>query len=468
MTPRRAPNLGIGATPASTGIRSIQRCWYLYDWAISTYQTTTASLMLGPYLSTVARTAVCPSERGPCGELEILGIGLTPDTLPTFLATTATLLSSIVVFFVGAWADRSDHPVRQLGGYAMVGAGASAAMVFIAGSNWQLGAVLLVVAALAAGCSLVVYDSLLSRIAGPADRDRVSTAGWAYGYLGGGILLTVHLVLYAQGPTRLGISTGDAVRICLLTSGLWWAGFGAIAVRGLRHVGPSLARDRPAGSRGSVASRGSLFTELRASMIELRKYPQTARFLVAYLFYNDGVQTVIYTFALFGTHELLLPQEQLVLCLVLVQFVGFGGTLWFGRLAGRIGASRAIARSLVLWIAALGAVYLIPRGNFVGFAALSMAVGVTLGGTQALSRSAYSQLIPQGREAQFFGLYQALERATSWYGIFLFGVVYAASHSYRAAVLSTTGFFVIGAVVLRRVHFADGARDAGNVPPPVS
>lgn len=454
MTLQRSPSLAVGS-----GMRGIQRSWYLYDWAISTYQTTTASLMLGPYLSSVARAAVCPSQRGPCQDLKILGISITPEQLPTYLATTATLMSSILVFFVGAWADRSAHPVRQLGGYAMVGASAASAMVFISGSNWQLGAVLLVVASLAAGCSLVVYDSLLSRIAGPADRDRVSSAGWAYGYLGGGLLLVVHLALYAEGPGRLGISSDDAVRLCLLTSGLWWAGFGAIAIRRMRRLGPSV---------GLAGSHLSLLAELRESMTELRNYPQTARFLVAYLFYNDGVQTVIYSFALFGTQELLLSREHLVVCLVLVQFVAFGGSLWFGRLAARIGASRAIARGLLWWIAALGAAYVIPRQNFLAFAVLSMGVGLTLGGTQALSRSAYSQLIPRGKEAQFFGLYHALERGTSWYGIFLFGVVYAATRSYRMAVLSTVGFFVVGAMMLRRVRFAEGARDAGNVPPPVS
>lgn len=437
----------------------VQRSWYFYDWAISSYQTTTASLMLEPYLRSVAERAACPTGPERCTEtLSIAGISVQPAVLPGLLATIATLASSVLVLFVGSWADRSERPVRLLGGYALAGAGASSGMYFVAGTAWQLGAVLLILASLAAGCSLVVYDSLLARISAPPERDQVSCRGWAFGFAGGSSLLAVHLVIYVAGPGYLGISTDLAVRICLLTAGLWWGVFAVVAVRGLRSLSGSVMT--------GVDRAQSAWSQLHQTMKELREYPQTARFLVAYLFYNDGVQTVIYSFAAFGTSELLLDKGYLAMCLVLAQVVGVGGTLWFGSLATRHGASVVVRLTLVVWLVPLAGAYFCPAGNLWVYALLAMLVGLILGGTQALSRSLYCQLIPRGREAQFFGLYQALERGTSWYGIFLFGVVYAITSSYRSALLSTAGFFVIGAIVMRRVHFADGVRAAGNVPPP--
>ncbi|MBI5028735.1 MAG: MFS transporter, partial [Actinobacteria bacterium] len=169
-----------------------QRAWYWYDWANSAFYTTTATVLISPYLVSLATNAACPDVgSGQCSR-PVLLLGLVPvlpGALPSLLATLSTLISAVVLLFVGAAADRSAHPHRWLGATAWLGAAAGSLMFFLMGSNWELGAWLMVISLIAFGASIVVYDSMLVRIAGPDERDRVSSRGWAWGYVGGGLLL---------------------------------------------------------------------------------------------------------------------------------------------------------------------------------------------------------------------------------------------------------------------------------------
>jgi len=199
-----------------------QRAWYWYDWANSAFYTTTATVLISPYLVSLASRAACPDGTGECTRTVLL-LGLfpvLPGALPSLLATISTLVSAVVLLFVGAAADRSAHPHRWLGVTAWIGALAGSLMFFLMGSNWQLGAWLMVISLIAFGASVVVYDSLLVRIAGPDERDRVSSRGWAWGYVGGGLLLALNFGLLSLYP-MLGIDRGMAVRISLLSAGLW-------------------------------------------------------------------------------------------------------------------------------------------------------------------------------------------------------------------------------------------------------
>jgi UMF1 family MFS transporter len=208
-------------------------------------------------------------------------------------------------------------------------------------------------------------------------------------------------------------------------------------------------------------SLGQLWRTLRA----LPEHPQTLRFLLAYVFFNDGVQTVIYAASLYGQEELGFSSSQLIVTILLVQFVALGGALLFGRIARSTGARRAVLLSLVVWIAVVVAAFFVPSGAFGLFLVLAVGIGLVLGGTQALSRSLYSQLVPRGREAEYFSLYQAAERGTSWLGTLTFGLVFQLSGSYRPAILSLIAFFVVGLVVLARVDVRRGVREAGNEAP---
>jgi len=442
-----------------------QKAWYWYDWANSAYVTTTLTVLMGPYLTVIAKKAACPSLPSDVAcrtNLNVLGIPVAPGSLVLYVLTVSTIVSTIVLIFVGAMADRSPRPVRLFAGLAWTGAAAASAMFLVSGDNWRLGVLLLIIANLCLVSSLVVYDSLLCRIAGPDERDRVSSRGWALGYLGGGILLGLNLVLLSL-DTQLGISRETAVRISLLCAGLWWAAFTIIPVVGLRDLRGGT--ETSLGGRAAVV-KGSL-KQLAGTLRELRLYPQTLLFLLAYLFFNDGIQTVIYASSIYGAEELKFSSSQLVEIILLVQFVAIGGALLFGRLAGRFGAWRVVLNSLVLWTFVVTIAFFVPPGKFLIFVGLAVLIGIVLGGSQALSRSMYSQLVPRGREAEFFSLYQAMERGTSWLGTLAFGLVLQFTHSYRWAIIALIVFFVVGGLLLSRVRMREGIVAAGNQVPAV-
>ena len=209
------------------------------------------------------------------------------------------------------------------------------------------------------------------------------------------------------------------------------------------------------------------FRQLGHTIRGLKAYPLSLFFLIAYLVYNDGIQTVITLASVYGTEELHLADEVLVPTILMVQFLAFFGALGMGRLATRIGAWKTVLISLVLWTGVLGAAYVLPAGRAVPFIALGGVIGLVLGGSQALSRSLFSQLIPRGKEAEYFGLYEISDKGTSWLGPLLFGLAYSATQSYRVAIISLIAFFVIGFVALLAVPMRRAIEAAGNTPPRV-
>ncbi len=444
--------------------RKEQRAWYWYDWANSGYVTTVATVLFAPYLISVAEQDACgfvgSTDRACTADLSVLGLAVSPGSLVAYVVTIATIVSALVLPVVGAAADRSSRKRTLMAGFAWVGSAATALMFFVTGSDWQLGALLLFVANIALGSSLVVYDAILCEISTPDERDRVSSQGWALGYLGGGLLLAVNLAMVTLHDT-LGLGTAMAVRLSLLSAALWWAGFTWVPYLGIR--------DRPA--LGRVVQGGGLvrqsFGQLVTTLREMRGYPVTLTFLVAYLFYNDGIQTVIVSASTYGEKELGFGTSTLIATILLVQFVAFVGALLFGRAAASFGSRRVILAGLVIWMLVVTAAYFLPERRVAFFLVLAVAIGLVLGGTQALSRSFFSLLIPRGKEAEYFSLYQACERGTSWLGTLVFGVVHQLTDSYRPAIFALIGFFVVGGVLLARVDPARGIREAGNTAPAV-
>lgn len=450
------------ADVASERTTAHQRSWSWYDWANSAYITTTGTVLISPYLTALARNDVCPDlDAGQsCTEnLSVLGVPIAVGSLAPYTITVATIVSAIFLILVGAAADRSQTPTRLMGIFAWVGSAAAMSMFFLSGSNWQLGVLLLVVANLCLGSSIVVYDALLMRIAHPDDRDAVSSRGWALGYLGGGSLLALNLGLLQLHET-IGISEAMAVRISLLSAGLWWALFTIIPVLGLRKIrGTTSVKVDHGGGLGST------FTQLRGTFAKMRLLPQTLLFLLAYLFFNDGIQTVIYSASLYGSEELGFAAGQLIVTILLVQFVAFGGALLFGRLAVHFGAKRVVLAGLCLWTAVVAFAFVVPAGAYIVWLICAFCIGIVLGGTQALSRSMYSQLVPTGHESEFFSFYQAMERGTSWLGTLAFGLIFQFTGSYRLAILALIVFFVVGGLLLLKVNMRKGIADAGNEQP---
>jgi UMF1 family MFS transporter len=445
--------------------RREQKAWNWYDWANSAYYTTVLSVLFAPFMITVAgRAAGCADPDDTCDKtVSVLGfIPVAAGSLPFYLTSFATILSALVLPLVGAVVDRSAHKRRHMAAFAWAGSACAALLFLMQDDQWQLAAVAIVLSSVLGGCSLVSYYAILVDISTEAERDDVSSRGWAFGYLGGGLLLLLNLVL-VQGHDSFGLGKELAVRLSLLSAAVWWAGFTLIPVLRLRDRPPVHVVD----TGGSLFARS--FGQLWATLKELRAYPMTLTFLLAYVFYNDGIQTVIYAASTYGSKQLRFGDSVLIATILLIQFVAFGGALFFGRLAGRFGAYRAILWGNVAWMVIVVAAMFLPEKNVVLFLAAGIAIGVVLGGTQALSRSFFSLLIPRGREGEYFALYNAAERGTSWLGTFVFALVFQLTGSYRPAIVSLIVFFVLGVVFLVRLDPQRGIREAGNaVPEPVA
>lgn len=429
-----------------------QRAWYFYDWANSAFATTVAGVLFGPYIKAIAEEAAVDNR------ISLLGVSIAPGALPAFIVTASTILSAILLPLLGAVADRTSRKKDLLAGFAWAGAAAAAVLFFVTGDNWQLGAASFLVANLCFAASTVFNDAILPLISDEHERDRVSSRGWAMGYAGGGLLLALNFVLVTFHDT-FGVTEGMAARISMLSAALWWAVFTFIPFRGLKNHAPRDVEH----VEGGVLSRS--FGQLWATLKDMRNYPVALTFLVAYLFFNDGIQTVISQASLYGTDELGFELGTVLATYLLVQFVAVGGAILFGRAAVKRGAKQVILIGLGIWMLIVTAALFLPEGQLVPFLLLGVAIGIVLGGTQALARSYFSRLIPAGKEAEFFSFYHAMDRGTSWFGTLVFGLVYQFTDSYRPAIFALIVFFVVGGALLMRVDTERGIRDAGNVAP---
>jgi MFS-type transporter involved in bile tolerance (Atg22 family) len=438
------------AVPVDRELRRERFGWYSYDWAMSVFNTSVTTVFLGPYLTAVAREAAGPDER-----LSFLGLSIAAGSWFSYVLSFSVILQVLVLPLTGAVADRTGRKREMLAAFAFLGALATTGMFFIGDEGWLLGAALFVVANISFGAATVVYYSWLPDLAGPDERDAVSSKGWAFGYVGGALLLAIHLGLVISAED-LGLTTGEAVRICLATAGLWWGAFTVFTVSRLRN---RLVRDPDA-----VRARSG-FRQLATTLREMRAFPLTLWFLGAYLLFNDGVQTVIALSATYATEELGLTQEVLTGAILMVQVVAIFGALGLGRMAGRYGAKRVVLGALVAWIGVLLAAFFLQEGAVAQFYALAAVIGLVQGGTQALSRSLFSQLIPKGKEAEYYGFYEISDRGTSWLGPLAFGLTYQLTGSYRLAIVSLVIFFVGGFIALALLPMRRAVVEAGNQPP---
>src|SRR4051812_44832724 len=450
------------AAAAPVSSRRERTGWYFYDWANSAFSTTVITVFLGPFLTSVTEQAAgCPLGTDDCtGRVHPLGITVAAGSYYPYLVSLSVLLTVFVLPVTGAIADRTPRKKILLAATAFLAAAATIAMAFVTGDRYLLGGLLFLIANISGGASIVVYNSFLPQLAGPDDRDKVSSRGWAIGYLGGGLLLLANLVavmlLSVDGDDR---RTLDIARWCIVSAGVWWAAFTLVPLAWLReHPGAAATT-----AKGNVLLDG--FRQLGHTIRSLRAYPLTLYFLLAYLIYNDGIQTVIALASQYGTEELKLGQSTLIITILIVQFLAFGGALLLGALAGRIGARKTILISLALWLAVVVSAYWLPAGEPVPFMLLGAAIGLVLGGSQALSRSLFSQLIPTGREGEYYGFYEISDKGTSWLGPLAFGLVFQLTDSYRIGIVSLVVFFLAGGVLLALVPIRRAITAAGNTPP---
>ncbi|MEU7762436.1 MULTISPECIES: MFS transporter [Micromonospora] len=453
------------ADPAGPGSTRRERTgWYFYDWANSAFQTTVITVFLGPFLTTVTELAAgCELGADSCdGAVYPLGIKVAAGSFYPYLISLSVFLTVFVLPVIGAIADRSAHKKRLLAAAAFTGAGATIAFAFVTGERYLLGGALFLVANISFGAAVVVYNSFLPQLGGPDERDGISSRGWAIGYLGGGLLLALNLVavtmLSEEGNAQ---RTLDLARWSIVSAGVWWAAFTLVPLRWLREHPTAAALQ----AGGNVLTDG--FRQLGRTLRELKTYPLTLFFLLAFLVFNDGIQTVITLASQYGTEELRLDQSTLIVTILLVQFLAFGGALALGALAKRIGAWKTVLLSLVLWTGVIIAAFRLPAEAPVPFMILGGCIGLVLGGSQALSRSLFSQLIPAGKEGEYYGFYEISDKGTSWLGPLAFGLVFQLTSSYRVGLVSLLIFFVVGFALLAAVPMRRAIIAAGNTPPRV-
>jgi UMF1 family MFS transporter len=418
----------------------------MYDWAASAMQTTVMVAVFPIYFVKVA------------------GAGLAGGGATQRLATVNTIALVLIALaspVLGAVSDYGGNKKRFIAGFMGVGAAAVAGLFFVHTGDLTLASWLFVLALIGVAGSYVFYEALLPHIARGRELDRVSTAGYALGYVGGGILLALNLA-WIQKPAWFGLPAGPGLdessatlpaRLAFLSVAVWWLVF---SIPLFRRVPEPPARLEPDEQSGQSPIRMA-FVRLGETFRELRGYRQAFLMLLAFLVYNDGIQTIIKMATAYGT-ELGIDQSALIGAILLVQFVGIPCSFLFGMLASRIGAKRALFLGLLAYtaISILG-YYMKTATHFYVLAGL---VGMVQGGTQALSRSLFASMIPQHKSGEFFGFFSVFEKFAGIFGPLIFAGTIAATGSSRNAILSVIGFFAVGAAILALVDLDAGRRQA--------
>jgi MFS transporter, UMF1 family len=432
--------------------------WITYDWANSVFFTSVVGVIIGEYITALAQNAV--GENGV-----IFNVGgydlVTAKSLFPYSVGLSVFLQIFFLPIMGAIADYTNLKKTFMAFFCYLGVAACCLLFFVEGHTYLIGCVLFIVANLGAGASMVFYNSFLTDITTEDRRDKVSSWGFAAGYFSGALVLVANLLILNYAGA-IGITSDFAARICLLTAGLWWGGFALITFWCVKQRPPT--RIVPAGKNYIGAGLGELAETFR----ELFKLKHTLIFLIAYLLYNDGIQTVISQSGVFLSQELFRTQGKeidksvLVIAFLIAQIVAFIGALVFERIANFSNAKTAIIISLIIWSGIVIYAYAF-LSNITEAYIMSGAIGFVLGGSQALSRSLFSKMIPQGRESSFFGIYEISERGTSWIGPIVFGFVAQMTDSYRPAILALIIFFIAGSIILLFADTNRAIQDAGNL-----
>ena len=432
--------------------------WMMYDWANSAFFTTVVGVLIGPYLLELAKASV--GENGVI--LDLYFFTIIPKNLPSFCTTISVISMVVFLPILGAIADYTHLKKRLMAIFCYAGV-VAAALLFFVTESYLWCSVLFIFSSMTFAAANVFYNAFLIDITTEDKRDKISSYGYGLGYLSGFLMLVLNAILISKADDY-GITTGTAVRICFLSAALWWGIFAAVSF--------SLMKTR--GAVKAVPEDKNLvtvgFSELWQTLKELRRLRYTMLFLIAYLFYNDGIQTVILQSSVFISYELFTSKglesdnSFLIAIFIVAQFCALVGALLFERIARFLGAKRTIILALIVWCAIVLYAYAFFETKTQAYI-MGGFIGMVLGAAQALSRSLYSQMIPAGRESGFFGLYEISEKGTSWMGQLLFTIVVSTTGSFRHAILALVVFFVVGTIILLFTDTTKAIHEAGNLTP---
>jgi UMF1 family MFS transporter len=422
------------------------RAWAMYDWAVSAMQT-------------VITTAVFPIYY-----MQVAGAGRTPEAAAQSLGyanTVAAIVIAVLAPILGAVADFKAAKKRFLVAFMLIGVVATSAMFFIDHGELVFASALFVLSIAGATGSMTFYEALLPHIASDEEIDRVSTAAYAIGYIGGGVLLAINLA-WISSPGLIGLPSGEGltpqqatlpVRLAFISVGVWWLLFSIPVLRTVPEPPRTVESDE-----GSTANPFAVaFTRLGETLREMRVYKQAFLAMIAFTIYNDGIQTIIKMATAFGT-EIGIERPALIKAILLVQFVGIPCAFAFGTLAGKLGAKMSIFIGLMAYTGIC--IYAYGIHTEAEFYLLAVLVGLVQGGTQALSRSLFASMVPKHKSGEFFGFYSVFEKFGGIFGPLLFAIAIGETGSSRGAILWVIGFFVVGGALLAAVNVKEGERAA--------
>jgi UMF1 family MFS transporter len=415
-----------------------QRAWAWYDWANSAYFTTVITAVFPSFFATYAAAGLEPAEA-------TARFG----ALTTISVATVAVASPVL----GALADYSGVKKRLLAVFLMIGATACALMAFIGEGDIGLASALFFIGNVGVSGSLVFYDSLLPHVAKPEETDRVSAAGYALGYLGGGTMLLVNLAWILQPATFGFADTTAAVKASFVSVAIWWAVFALPLFRVVSEPPSSRKPGEPTGAAAIVEA----FVRLGRTLGQIRRYRNAFLLFLAMLLYQDGIQTIIRMAAVYGA-EIGIAQTAQIAAFVMVQFLGIPFAFIFGSLGARIGTKRAIF--IAIGVYALATILGYFMTTVTHFFILAALIATVQGGAQALSRALFSRLIPADRTSEFFGFFAVAERFATVLGPLVFTLSVALTGSSRSAVLVILLFFIAGAWMLSLVDEEEGMRAA--------
>jgi MFS transporter, UMF1 family len=418
------------------------RAWAVYDLAQAAFQTTIIAAIFPIYFQKVAAAGM-------------------PGALATsrfaWATTWSILVVALVTPFLGAIADYAAIKKKLLAVFTAIGVVSAALLYFVTRGDWFYALVIFTIGNVGVACAFVFYESLLPHLVGPEQLDIVSAAGYGIGYIGGGCMLAIDMLLMAE-PQWFGIpDRGVAVRISFVGVAVWWALFSIPIFRQVAEPPRRLERDERAGQNPVVTA----VTRLVETFRELRLYRQAFMLLLAFLVYNDGIQTIIRMATTYGT-EIGIDETSMLGALLVTQFIGIPFAFIFGTFAERVGAKAAVFVGLAVYAVITLLAYFMH--NAWQFIALAFLVGMVQGGTQALSRSLFASMIPRHKSSEFFAFFGVFERYAGILGPAIFAWMAAHSGTSRNAILSVLGFFIVGAVLLTFVDVAEGRRAAGGLP----
>lgn len=413
------------------------RAWALYDWANSSFATTIMAAILPVYYAKVAAVNL-------------------PEHIRTAYwgYTSAAGLAIVAVLspILGTIADTMGCKKKLLWWFMMVGATASAGLWYVESGDWLLASILYFVGNIGFAGSCIFYDSLLPFLANNNEVDRVSSAGYAIGYLGGGLLLAINL-LWMLNPELFGFADKvTAIRASFISVAVWWIAFTIPLMRRVRE--PALIKfDGEQGQNPIYIG----FKRLYGTARQVRRYRQVALFLVAFWFFTDAIGTIIKMATIYGA-EIGIGESHLIGALLFVQILGIPCTFAFGMLADYIGCKTSVMLTLVIYtgICVLG--YFMT--STLHFWLLAVLVALVQGASQALSRSLYATMIPRSKASEFFGFISVSSRFAGILGPIMFGIVGQMAGQSRISILLLISFFVIGMTLLAKVDVEEGRRVA--------